>query len=200
MSANAAFSLLLGEEFDARPAPSPDLDALLAAAREAARAEVCAGCAAREVQSRQALAASCAALASGLGDALAALDAALEEGSRILAETIVAAIGAALPGWQARLDRTATAAIATTLLAALGENARPRLFVSPGDAAGLRALLPADIALEADAAMAPGALHLAWRNGRAVRDPGAIWNDIAATLAAALAPVATRNESAAATE
>ena len=196
MSAHATFPLLLDEEFDARPAPPPDIGALLAAAREEARAARCAGCAAGAAESRHALAVSCAALASGLGEALVSMDAVLEETARMLCATIIAAFGAALPGWQARLGPAPVGKIATTLLAALGENARPRLAASPGDVAELRALLPAEIALEADAAMAPGALRLAWRNGRAVRDPRAIWNDIHAILERALAPVATRNEAA----
>ncbi len=204
MSADAAFPLLLDEEFDARPPPPLDIEALLAAARAEAQARVCAGCAAGAAEARAALASSCAALASGLGEALLSIDAALEEAVRSLAATIIAAIGAALPGWQARLGPAAVAEIAGTLLAALGETARPRLAVAPDDIAELRALLPTEIALEADAAMAPGALRLAWRNGRAARDPGAVWEEIHAILERALAPdhmpVAPRNESAAATE
>jgi hypothetical protein len=194
MTGDAGLFLLLAEEFDARPPPPPDVEALLAHARAQARAEACAGCEARGAEARETLAGSCAALAAGLGEALSGLDAALAEAARALAGTMIAAIGAALPGWQARLGPADMAGITTALLASLGETASPRLVVSPGDAAELRRLLPEAITLEPDAAMAPGALRLAWRNGQASRDPAAVWNDIATIIAPALAVGGTTAE------
>lgn len=189
MNAGLGISLLLDEEFDARPAPPrPDFATLLATAREEARAEIEAEYAARASAAREALACACAALASTLAEALAAMDASLTQAAGALAGAMIAGIGAVLPSWQKRLERTATAEIATTLLAALGETVKPHLAVAPGDAAELRALLPAEIAIEPDAAMPAGALRLAWRNGRAVCDPARIWNDIETILTAALLP------------
>ncbi len=192
MNAHAGLSLLLSEEFDARPTPPPDFEALLAHARAEAREEALAAYEARSAAARQALAGACAALASNLGEALAGLDAALAEAARALAATMLAAIGAALPGWQARLGPSVAAEITATLLASLGETASPRLLVSPGDAAELRGLLPDAIALEADAAMAPGGLRLAWCRGGASRDPAAIWNEIETIIAPALATTGKR--------
>ncbi|MDE2334584.1 MAG: hypothetical protein KGK10_08610 [Rhodospirillales bacterium] len=187
MSHASGLSLLLAEEFDSPPAPeAPDLDALLAQARAQGRAETCAACSARLVESRETLASSCTALARELGQVLSALDGELAEAVRALATTLIATIGAALPLWHARSDRTAAASIAASLLAALGEEASLRLVACPGDAIELRPLLPPGIALDADAAMAPGAIRLAWRNGRAVLDPSVIWEEIEATLTSTL--------------
>ncbi len=188
MSLDSGLSLLLAEEFDSPAPPLPDLEALLATARTQARTEMCGACEARAAESRQALAAACVALAAGLADAFAALDTALAETAHALATAIVTTIVTALPGWQARLDRNATADIATTLLTTLGETASPRLAVCPDDAAELRSLLPPEIGLDTDATMARGALRLVWRNGRAILDPAAICTDIRAILSAALDP------------
>lgn len=188
MRQDAAFSLLLAEEFDTRPAPPPDLGALLDAARAQARAEACAACDARASEARQALAGACALLASGIAEAVAALDAELTEATRALAEAMMAAIGAALPGWQARLGPATTASIAATLLPSLAEAATPRLAVAPSEAGELRALLPAEIAIDADATMPPGGARFAWRGGRAVRDPKRIWNEIETIFATAFEP------------
>lgn len=197
MTPDTGLALLLAEEFDSRSPPPPDLEALLAAARAEAHAQARAACDAEAAASRQALAAACTDLAAGLTEALAALDAALAETAQALARAIVAALATALPGWQQRLGSAACAEIAASLLAALGETAAPRLAVAPRDAAELRALLPAEIALEPDPAMLPGALRLAWRSGRASRDPVAIWNDIETVLTTALGPPQSRDEPAA---
>lgn len=186
MNAHAGLSLLLAEEFDTRPASPPDLDALLVEARAQARAEICAACEVAAARSRQALAGACASLASSLADALTSLDASLTETTRVLAETILAAIRTAMPAWAVRHDRAVMAEIAATLLACLGESVAPRLVAGPSDVAELRGLLPATIALEVDATMARGALRLSWQNGHAVRDPATIWNAIETTLTTAL--------------
>jgi hypothetical protein len=189
MTHDAALSLLLAEEFDSRPAPPPDIEALLDVARAEARAEACATCDAKAAEARQALAGACASLASGIAEALAELDAELTQATRAMAEAMIAAIGAALPGWQARLGPGTTAAIATTLLASLAETAAPRLAAAPAEVGELRELLPAEIAVDADPATPPGGLRLAWRGGRAVRDPARIWNDIETILTSALQPM-----------
>jgi hypothetical protein len=188
MTHDAALSLLLAEEFDSRPTPPPDIEALLDAARAQARAEACAACDARATEARQALAGACASLASGMAGAMATLDAELTRAARAMAEAMIAAIGAALPGWQARLGPGAMAEIATTLLASLAENAAPRLAAAPAEAGELRELLPAEITVDADPATPPGGLRLAWRGGRAVRDPERIWNEIETILTSALPP------------
>ncbi len=190
MTPTTGLALLLADEFDSRPPPPPDLEALLAAARADALTQARAACDAEGTLARQALASACADLAAGLTAALAALDTALTDTAEALAGSMVAALATALPGWQQRLGTGACAEVATRLLAALGETAALRLAAAPQDAAELRALLPAEITIEQDTAMAPGALRLVWRNGRARRDPMSIWHDITTIMTTAMAPPA----------
>lgn len=187
MTPDSGIALLLAEDFDGGTSkPVPDIEALLAAARAEARAELAAAFDARAAAAQEALASGCTALAASLVPALAALDEAVAEVAQSLARAMIAAIGAALPAWSETPAPQVNAGIVAVLSRVLGEAVSLRLVVPAADAATLRPLLPPNIAIETDPAMAQGALRLTWGDGQATREPASIWNEIETILAPAL--------------
>lgn len=187
MTPDSGIALLLAEDFDGGTSkPVPDIEALLAAARAEARAELAAAFDARAAAAQEALASGCTALAASLVPALAALDEAVAEVAQSLARAMIAAIGAALPAWSETPAPQVNAGIVAVLSRVLGEAVSLRLVVPAADAATLRPLLPPNIAIETDPAMAQGALRLTWGDGQATREPASIWNEVKTILAPAL--------------
>lgn len=187
MTPDSGIALLLAEDFDGGTSkPVPDIEALLAAARAEARAELAAAFDARAAAAQEALASGCTALAASLVPALAALDEAVAEVAQSLARAMIAAIGAALPAWSETPAPQINAGIVAVLSRVLGEAVSLRLVVPAADAATLRPLLPPNIAIETDPAMAQGALRLTWGDGQATREPASIWREIETIMALAL--------------
>lgn len=171
-------------DFDAAPAAIPETGALaeaeaaerlraarIEAARDAGHAEGLeaglrqaeAGIAARE---EAALAAIAAALADGRDVARQVA----EEAAREVARLLLAALDAALPAAAARLAPESAAALAAMLEPLLRDGVAVTLAVAPGEAEAAAAAArigDARLAVEEDAALAPGDARASWRGGEA---------------------------------
>ncbi|MCC7427845.1 MAG: hypothetical protein IT557_13125 [Alphaproteobacteria bacterium] len=167
---------------------------------EAARAE--ARAAGEKAGRAAAEAAASARTANTLQTIARTLDAAEAEAGRIATESalaaarlVIGALGTAGPQLAARFGPAEAEALAATLLPHLAAEPRISLRLAPADAEALTPRL-AELAAHAgtaagalvvqpDAALAPGDVRIAWRDGTAARDHAAIWHAILGALAAA---------------
>jgi flagellar biosynthesis/type III secretory pathway protein FliH len=173
-------------DFDAPPAPIPDETVPAAAVAEAEMAE--------RLQAARVQAARDEGYAAGLeaglsqtaddrsareATALQAIAAALKEGgdaarqaadeaARDVARLLLAALDAALPVAAARLAPESAAGLAAMLEPLLRDGVAVTLFVGTGEAEMAAArIADARIAVEEDAALAPGDARASWRGGNA---------------------------------
>lgn len=182
-------------DFDAPPPPpEPDaaacaaaeLQARLAAAREAGFAEgeatarevAAAGLAAREAEALERIAAAMTAAATRAGDAAA-------EAAEALARLLLASLDAALPDVAARLAPDAAARLAVELRPLLEDGVAVTLRVAPGAAAAAAARIGATaLTIAEDPALPPGDAAAQWRGGGATLSLAARRQAIAAVLRA----------------
>ena len=175
-------------DFDAPPPPPPAVpDEAAAAADEAEIAERALAARLRaardeghaeglEAGLRQAAADRSAREAAALGAIAAALDGGREEARQAAGEAalkvarlLLAALDAALPAAAARLAPESAAALAAMLEPLLRDGVAVTLFVAPGEseAAAARIGDRPGLAVEEDAALAPGDARASWRGGNA---------------------------------
>jgi hypothetical protein len=108
------------------------------------------------------------AIAAALKDGGDAARQAAEEAARDVARLLLAALDAALPAAAARLAPESAAGLAATLEPLLRDGVAVTLFVGSGEAEAAAArIADARIAVEEDAALAPGDASASWRGGSA---------------------------------
>jgi flagellar biosynthesis/type III secretory pathway protein FliH len=191
---------LFDQDFDMpEVAPEPEViepvysSAELATEREAAwrqghAAGLEAAAAGDTAATRSAIEAVSAQLASAR-DTAAAL---AEQSADAIARLLLDSLAAAFPVLCARYGEAEVQAIVRTVLPALTQEqvitvrANPRTAPSlVREIGGLDPDLAARVEVVACNAMPPGDVRVAWRNGAAVRDTAAVWQQVAAILAPA---------------
>jgi flagellar biosynthesis/type III secretory pathway protein FliH len=200
-----AAGILYIEDFDAEPIeqidpasvepPLPEPPALtpddLEAAREAGRAEGMQSALsdAALIQS-QVFAACMQSLADAIGGAHTMLERLAREQAEDGARTMLAILQAAVPATLARHGMRETNAMVQALLPGLICEPELRVRTHPDFADVVRETLiglldreDTVLSVSADATLAAGDVRIAWLDGHAQRDTGAIWNDIRAALA-----------------
>jgi flagellar assembly protein FliH len=191
---------LFGEDFDSAPPPPPEPEVIeptfSAAELEAARDE------GFESGRAAALAEAAAADHAAIREAVAriaehlhdARDAAADVATRCaeaVARVLLDSLSVALPALCARHGDAELAAVMATLLPALAQEPAITVRVHPHHAAALGheiERLDPDVAARCRvvgaAAMAPGDLQVAWRNGNATREVSKLWDQVAEALGA----------------
>lgn len=191
---------LFAEDFD-RPetAPQPEaVDPVFSANELAAEREV-AWHAGHEAGLRDAVASDAAAARQALGAfaeqfaaACAAAAARAEESAEAIARLLLDGLAAAFPALCARYGDAEVRAIVRKVLPALTQEPTITVRAHPRTAKAAAqeiARLDPDLAarvqpVECDE-MPPGDVRIAWRNGTAMRDAAALWQQVAAILAPA---------------
>jgi hypothetical protein len=113
-------------------------------------------------------AATLEAIAGALKDGADAARQAAEESARDVARLLLAALDAALPAAAARLAPESAAGLAAMLEPLLRDGVAVTLFVGTGEVEAAAArIADARIAVEEDAALAPGDARASWRGGSA---------------------------------
>jgi flagellar assembly protein FliH len=191
---------LFDEDFDL-PDAAPEPEVIepvfsmgeLASARAAARREGhAAGLAEAAASDAAATRRVTEAIASHLADASDTAKALAEQTADAIARLLLDSLAAALPAFCARYGEAEVQAIVRSVLPALTQEPVVTMRASPRTTPGiLREIgrLDPDIVSRVQIVecetMAPGDVRIAWRNGAAVRDTDALWQQVAAILAPA---------------